>query len=57
MLGQLKKWAQHKPFKAEDKFGQMREIRPKTIIVTSNFKIEDIWVKEVDRLAIGRRFT
>ena len=38
MLGNLKKWAQHKAFPAEDKFGQMRQIRPKTLMVTSNFQ-------------------
>ena len=38
MRGSLKKWVQHKPFPAEDKFGQMRQIRPKLIIVTSNYQ-------------------
>jgi len=56
MLGNLKKWAQHKPFPAEDKFGQMRQIRPATIMVTSNFHPNTIWDKAVDQLAIGRRF-
>jgi len=56
MLGILKKICQHKAFMAEDKFGQMRQIRPKKIIVTSNFHYRDIWIEEVDRKAIGRRF-
>jgi len=56
MLGNLKKWAQHKAFPAEDKFGQMRQIRPKTLMVTSNFHPNAIWDKKVDQLAIGRRF-
>lgn len=56
MLGHLKKWAQHKPFPAEDKFGQMRQIRPKTIMVTSNFHPNRIWDQEIDQKAIGRRF-
>lgn len=42
---------------AEDKFGQMRPIRPKKIIVTSNFKYDRIWSKEEDILALDRRFT
>lgn len=42
---------------AEDKFGQMRPVRPKKIIVTSNFKYDRIWSKEEDILALDRRFT
>lgn len=56
MLGNLKKWAQHKEFQAEDKFGQMRRIRPEKIWVTSNFHYDTIWPEQVDRDAIGRRF-
>lgn len=56
MLNVLKKIAQHKSFPAEDKFGQMRQIRPAKIIVTSNFHIHEIWENEVDRLALNRRF-
>lgn len=56
MLGILKKIAQNKAFKAEDKFGQLRDIRPKKIIVTSNWHMNHIWEKELDRLALGRRF-
>lgn len=42
---------------AEDKFGQMRPIRPKKIIVTSNFHFTQIWKKELDQAALQRRFT
>lgn len=57
MLGHLKKWCQHKCFQAEDKFGQMRPIRPKRMFVTSNFHFKDIWETDVDREALARRFT
>ena len=48
MLGMLKKICQEKPFMAEDKFGQMRPIRPQKIIVTSNFHFKEIWLGEMD---------
>lgn len=56
MLGNLKTWCQHKEFQAEDKFGQMRRIRPNRIWVTSNYHPDDIWEKAMDRQAIARRF-
>jgi len=34
----------------------MRPIRPKTIIVTSNYHFKDIWTKELDQEALQRRF-
>ena len=55
MLGMLKKIAQHKPFVAEDKYGGLRLIRPKRILVTSNYHPNEIWEnKEVK--ALNRRF-
>lgn len=57
MLGLLKKIGQHKSFPAEDKFGQMRQIRPKKVIVTSNFHFKEIWTKQCDQDALSRRFT
>jgi len=57
MLGILKKICQHKPFPAEDKFGQMRQIRPTKIIVTSNYHFKDIWEDPLDQAALDRRFT
>lgn len=56
MLGQLKKICQEKPFMAEDKFGQLRPIRPKKIIVTSNFHFKEIWSSALDIQALDRRF-
>lgn len=57
LLGPFKKYCQEKPFMAEDKYGGLRPVRPKTIIITSNFRIDDIWTAEVDRQALKRRFT
>lgn len=57
MLGNLKQWCQHKEFQAEDKFGQMRRIRPQRIIVTSNFHFNQIWTKAIDIACIERRFS
>lgn len=57
MLGNLKKWCQHKEFQAEDKFGQMRRIRPQKIYVTSNWHPNDIWTEPVEQEALARRFT
>jgi len=56
MLGQLKKICQEKPFMAEDKFGQLRPVRPKKIIVTSNFHFDQIWTQPLDIEALARRF-
>lgn len=56
MLGNLKRWCQHKPFMLDNKFGTLKLIRPKRIIVTSNFTIDEIWDREVDRKALARRF-
>lgn len=56
MLGNLKKWVQNKPFPAEDKFGQMRQIRPKKFIVTSNYHPNEIWSKPKELEAVLRRF-
>lgn len=57
MLGNLKKWCNQKPFMLENKYGVMRNIRPKHIIVTSNYTIEEIWTKSKEREALLRRFT
>lgn len=57
MLAGLKRWCNQKAFQLENKFGVMRNIRPKHIVVTSNFHPDDIWSDPVDRAAIIRRFT
>lgn len=52
----LKKWAQEAPFLAECKNGNTRYIRPKTIIVTCNWKPEEIWNNPQFLEPIARRF-
>lgn len=56
MLGQLKKISEHVPFLAEDKFGAFTKIRPKHILVTSNYHPNEIWPREKECQAITRRF-
>lgn len=51
----LKIWADHSPFTAQTK-GSSMLIRPKRIIVTSNYSIEEMGFDEVTTQAIKRRF-
>jgi len=52
----LKRYADHYPFRAEFKGGS-KVIRPKRIIVTSNYKIEEIWRDDKEMIAaLNRRF-
>lgn len=51
----LKRWADHYPFTAEVKGGACN-LRPKEIIVTSNYHPRDIWEDEQTLFAIMRRF-
>jgi len=51
----LKIWADHYAFNAEVK-GGMLKIRPKTVIVTSQYRIEDCFESKEDVDAIVRRF-
>lgn len=51
----LKVWADHYAFNAEVK-GGMLKIRPKTVVVTSQYRIEDCFVDPESRDAITRRF-
>lgn len=52
----FKQWGHHSPFPAETKGGSLC-IRPKKIIVTSNYRIDEVWEDETTRLAMKRRFT
>ena len=51
----LKVWADRYPFRAECK-GSSMMARPKKIIVTSNYSIDECFQNPEDRLAIKRRF-
>lgn len=52
----LKTWADHHPFQAETK-GGMRMFRPKKIIVTSNYSMEEIFKDPQNLDPLKRRFT
>lgn len=52
----LKKWADKFPFPAESKGSQL-QIRPKMIIVTSNYSLDDMGLTAVDYNALARRFS
>lgn len=51
----LKKWADKWPFDAETKGGAM-QLRPKQVIVTSNYAIDEMGFEDADIGAIKRRF-
>ncbi len=52
----LKVWGDHYPFTAEGKGYTLDKIRPKRIIVTSNYRISDIYEDPKDHEPIQRRF-
>lgn len=51
----IKQWSDHYPFSAETKGGSVR-IRPKVIIITSNYSIRECYSDPRDYEAIERRF-
>lgn len=52
----LKIWADRYPFSAEIKGGTLQKIRPRRIIVLSNYSIEQCFEREEDRGPLFRRF-
>lgn len=55
MIGDLKRWADHYPFPVVAHYRKMN-IRPKRIVVTSNYTPDQIWYQDEDLKPILRRF-
>lgn len=55
MARDFKIWVQEYEFMAQQK-GSYIKIRPEAIVVTSNYKIEEIWDDETTRNTLNRRF-
>jgi len=52
---EFKLWGQHQPFPAESK-GSCCAIRPRKVVVTSNYRIDEIWEDSTTREAMHRRY-
>lgn len=55
LVTHIKQWADRYPFRAEIK-GSSMVIRPKVIVITSNYSIEEMFPNVPDQKAIRRRF-
>ena len=56
LVQKLKRWADHNPFNAEIKGGTLLNIRPRKIIVLSNYTLEQCFPKQEDLEPLRRRF-
>lgn len=56
LVSRFKKWTDKWPFPAETKGGTIKKIRPRRIIVTSNYTIDACFKNEQDSRCIHRRF-
>ena len=54
--GDMKRWCDRYVFPAEIK-GAVRKIRPRKLVVTSQYRINECWVDKKTVAAIERRFT
>ena len=52
----FKRWADHNPFGCEIKNGHLTKVRPKKIIVTSNYTIKECFPNQCDWEPLERRF-
>lgn len=55
LVDEIKRWCDIYPFPAEVKGGSLGCIRPKKIVITSNFSIEQCFPKGQDAIAVKRR--
>lgn len=56
LAGYIKQWVDKWTFRPEIKGSHLSDIRPKWIIVTSNYSIEECFPNEQDHTALHRRF-
>lgn len=56
MLWYVKNWTDGKDFRGESKQQGARSMRPKLVVVTSNFHPSDIWLRERDSDPVIKRF-
>lgn len=56
MATYFKWWGDKGPFAATPKYGNLGEIRPKLIVVTSNYSIDEVFHTPTDRETVHKRF-